>query len=500
MGSTARAFVALGLSLLGGSLWAAPRRPAITLVYTTAETSTSGAVVWNTNVASDSLLQYSTTYPIPAGAPRVYVPTPVTVHDIQLEGLTPGTLHYFRVTSCAKHGCATATGTFDTYPSCPDSVSPVPGSWQRMVSPNVGGATAVTNQLLAAAAVSENDVWAVGWAQDPNRPPYFRRTLIQHFDGTSWSIVPSPNREADHYNVLHAVSGTSANDVWAVGVSHDGSFPSRTLIQHWNGTQWSIVASPSPGTQTNELLGVAAISADDVWAVGSRIGVETREPIDTLVLHWDGSAWSEVPSPNVSGGANQLIGITALAANDVWAVGFAAGGPLAMHWNGTAWRLVPVERNAGSGSDWLAAVAGSAGQEMWAVGQGRGLYSNRAFATVRRWDGIHWTEKVCRAASASNPPEGYEGGGPDAYLTGVSAASSNDVWAVGVRGSGPMILHWDGEAWTTVTHPRAFPNSAVLRGVATSSGGGAWAVGGEFVASPDGSFSPERTLIYRYTP
>jgi len=56
-------------------------------------------VVWNTNVASDSLLQYSTTHPIPAGAPRVYVPTPVTVHDIQLEGLTPGTLHYFRVTS-----------------------------------------------------------------------------------------------------------------------------------------------------------------------------------------------------------------------------------------------------------------------------------------------------------------------------------------------------------------------------------------------------------------
>src|SRR5688500_7608113 len=135
MGSTARAFVAVGLSLVGGSQSAVPRRRTITLVDTTAETSTSAAVVWNTNVASDSLLQYSTTHPIPAGAPRVYVPTPVTVHDIQLEGLTPGTLHYFRVTSCAKHGCATATGTFDTYPSCPDSVSPVPGSWQRMVSP-----------------------------------------------------------------------------------------------------------------------------------------------------------------------------------------------------------------------------------------------------------------------------------------------------------------------------------------------------------------------------
>src|SRR5688572_18192437 len=100
---------------------AAPRAPTITLVYTTAETSTSAAVVWNTNIASDSLLQYSTRSPIPADAPRVYVPTPVTYHDIELEGLTPGTLYHFRVTSCAKRRCSSATGSFDTYPSCPDT-------------------------------------------------------------------------------------------------------------------------------------------------------------------------------------------------------------------------------------------------------------------------------------------------------------------------------------------------------------------------------------------
>lgn len=491
---------ALGLSLLGVPLAAAPRRPTITLVYTTAETTTSALVAWNTNIASDSLLQYSTGNPVSPDAPRVYRAAPVIVHEVELKGLTPGTLYYFRVTSCTRHGCTTATGSFDTYPSCPDTVPPASGSWQRSLTPNVGGATAVTNQLLAAAALSENDVWAVGWAQDPNGPPYVRRTLIEHFDGTSWRIVPSPNRENDHYNVLHAVSGTSANDVWAVGVSHDGTLPSRTLIQHWDGTQWSIVASPSPGTQTNELLGLAAISANDVWAVGSRSGVETQEPIDTLVLHWDGSDWSEVPSPNVAGGANQLIGIAAIAANDIWAVGFAAGGPLAMHWNGSAWSLVSVERNAGSSSDWLTAVAGTAGTDVWAVGQGRGFYSNRAFATIRHWDGVHWTEKVCRAASLSNPPDDYEGGGPDAYFTGVSAAFSHEVWAVGVLGSGPRIFRWDGAAWTAVTHPRALPSSAVLRGVATSAGGGAWAVGGEFVAAPDGSFSPERTLIYRYIP
>src|SRR5687767_6531273 len=82
-------------------------------------------------------------------------------------------------------------------------------------------------------------------------------------------------RENDYYNVLNAVSGTSANDVWAVGVSHDGTPPSRTLIEHWDGAQWSIVPSPSPDNQLNELRGVAAISATDAWAVGFRSGVQT---------------------------------------------------------------------------------------------------------------------------------------------------------------------------------------------------------------------------------
>jgi hypothetical protein len=138
-------------------------------------------------------------------------------------------------------------------------------------------------------------------------------------------------------------------------------------------------------------------------------------------------------------------------------------------------------------------------QRRLAVGDGRGIFTNQTFATIRHWDGVRWTDKVCRAASPSNPPDGYEGGGPDAYLTGVSAAASNDVWAVGVRGAGPMILHWDGQAWTTVIHPRAFPNSAALRGAA-SSGGSAWSVGMLIEVYPDGSASPERTLIHRYTP
>jgi hypothetical protein len=494
-------FVLFAWPLCAVPLAAAPARsPVVTLVYTTAETSTSAAVVWNTDVASDSLLQYSTRSPVPADAPRMYLATPVTVHSFDLQGLTPATRYHFKATSCAKRRCATATGTFDTYPSCPDEVPPVSGSWQRVPSPNVGGATLLTNQLLAITSISEHDVWAVGWSQAPDRPPYVRNTLIEHFDGSAWTIVPSPNRPGHDFNVLHAVSGTSASDVWAVGVSHGGLLPSRTLIQHWDGIQWRIVPSPSPDDQLNELRGVAAIAPDDVWAVGYRSGTQTREPIETLVLHWDGIAWTRVASPNLSGGANQLFGIAALSPDDIWAVGSGAGGALAMRWDGSAWGLVPVPPDTGLSSEFLNGVAGRATNDVWAVGQGRGFFVNQPFATIRYWNGVHWTDKVCYARSTSNPPPDHEGGGPGAYLTGVSAANGHSVWAVGVAGSGPLIRHHDDAAWTSVIHPRAFPSSAWLWGVTTSAGGTAWAVGGERVAHPDGSFDPEQTLFYRYSP
>ncbi|HJU44995.1 MAG TPA: fibronectin type III domain-containing protein [Vicinamibacterales bacterium] len=491
--------VSLAVALAVPTGAAGRRTPRITLVYATAETTTSALVAWNTNVATDSRLQYSTTYPIPASAPTLYSASQVTYHEFELTGLTPGTLYYYRVTSCAKRECATATDSFETYPSCPDIVPPVTGTWQREVTPNVGEPAEFEQELRGIAAVSQNDVWAVGWSREPGGPLYVKRPLIEHFDGSTWNIVPSPYPPSDTQTELHGVSATSANDAWAVGTTHDGMFPSRTLIQHWDGTQWTIVPSPNPGDQVNALLGVAALSATDVWAVGYWFGTGSEANIDTLILHWDGIGWSQVPSPNIAGVANQLAGVTAISSSDIWAVGTAGGAPLAMHWNGIAWTITPMRFRSGLSSENLLAVSGAASNDVWAVGLGRGFFSNRASGTIRHWDGTRWTDRVCRAFSSSNPPQDYEGGGPDFYFTGVSAAATNDVWAVGASGSGPMIFHWDGFAWTTVTHPRAYPNTVTLSAVATLQDGGAWSAGREFVQEgTSGVFHPPRTLVYRY--
>src|SRR5207253_8357133 len=110
----------------------------------------------------------------------------------------------------------------------------------------------------------------------------------------------------------------SANDIWAVG---DFSVSSiyQTLAEHWNGTSWSIVSSPNIGTNSDRFLGVSAVSANDVWAVGTYSTDGTN--FLTLTQHWNGSAWSVVASPNPSTVRNILNAVAAVATNDVWAVG-----------------------------------------------------------------------------------------------------------------------------------------------------------------------------------
>ena len=145
--------------------------------------------------------------------------------------------------------------------------------------------------------------------------------------------------------VLFGVSAVSGSDAWAVGRQNStGVF--KTLILHWNGTAWSKVKSPSPSLADAELMGVSAVSGSDAWAVGwywNRTGTATQ----TLILHWNGTAWRQVKSPNPSSDSpytpnNSLYGVSARSGSDAWAVGdhdtqVSTTNSLIAHWNGTAW-------------------------------------------------------------------------------------------------------------------------------------------------------------------
>jgi hypothetical protein len=139
---------------------------------------------------------------------------------------------------------------------------------------------------------------------------------------SGWNLVPSNGPPGTVNNVLRAVAVISAEDVWAVGYSSDKSTAvEHALTLHWNGTQWSTVPAPDVGTDSRYLNGVVAIASDDVWAVGySWNGIGT--PDRTLVLHWNGSDWEHIPSPNANTSRNILTSVTAISANALWAAGY----------------------------------------------------------------------------------------------------------------------------------------------------------------------------------
>ena len=108
-----------------------------------------------------------------------------------------------------------------------------------------------------------------------------------------WSVVPSPNTSSTQTNSLDSVDCTSATDCWSVG-SYDKAGVQRTLIQRWNGTSWTIVPSPNSGAAENNVLNsVACTSPAECWAVGSYTNSDITGGVDrTLILRWNGTFWS----------------------------------------------------------------------------------------------------------------------------------------------------------------------------------------------------------------
>src|SRR4029077_507461 len=116
---------------------------------------------------------------------------------------------------------------------------------------------------------------------------------------SSWNIVPSPSLGAT--SAFGAVAALSATDIWTVGCSIGGTSVAQTLSAHWNGMSWAIVPTPNGGAGSNVLNNVAAIATGDVWAVGySR--PDNTSAASTLAEHWNGSSWSIVASPNINPG------------------------------------------------------------------------------------------------------------------------------------------------------------------------------------------------------
>lgn len=310
--------------------------------------------------------------------------------------------------------------------------TPCPSRWAEVPvpSPLLNGHVQ-SRKLYALAAVGPADVWTTG---PSNGDP----THLDHWDGRAWTAYPIPRRNS----VFRSLAAHTTTDVWAAGEAFNGPHP-QTLIAHWDGHAWTQVPSPAPDASYSEFDGIAAFATADAWAVGTVVTATTGSMTSSgLLAHWDGQTWRGVPAP-AGAGVFSLNAVAGSAADDVWAVGTATRGAVTLHWDGHTWQVVPVPTGAPTAELRHIAVRGRA--EAWTVGYTVSHQTNSTQPLILHWDGRAWQE------TASPDP------GPGSSLAAVAVAPDGTAWAGGSRGRDPsgyaLLEYWDGHTWHLVTPP-----------------------------------------------
>lgn len=305
-------------------------------------------------------------------------------------------------------------------------------------------------ELKAVSAVGPDDIWAVG---DRAVVQSSTSTFVIHYDGNAWTPIQVPGI----YNPL-GIAAVSANDVWVIGGNRHAL--------NWDGSAWSRVSLPrAAGVQ---LSAISGSGRNDVWVVGNRYGA--RLPANsigshTLAYHFNGSAWTITPTPNPNHSSNGLTDVVAISPTDAWATAYGKSG-YTLHWDGTQWHRVSTPTVSGRGHGELNGI-GTAGGDIWIVGRSHGpAYGDSLYL---RWNGDRW--QIVPGTTSEEIPQPSH----------VSGSSPTDVWADGNDCCGRFVMaRYQSGRWrdTTVTvPPGVIPFDGNFNGLVTLSPTDAWAVG-----------------------
>jgi hypothetical protein len=308
--------------------------------------------------------------------------------------------------------------------------------------------------LSGATVVSGGDAWFAGFSDANGGEAY-----DLHWDGRTLGVAPPIPRNPFTGLAGEAVSFDSASDGWVLGQTDPDGYqaPAFQDAVRWSGGRWTTIplaVAPQPAKAFPQLAAISALSPASAWGVGAQYETDgiigaARDATGTLIEHWDGTQWGVVANPAATQAGAVLTAISAVSPTDIWAVGEqenAAGAfvPLAEHWNGTAWTVVSVP--PGSVSSSFNAVSADGPDDAWAVGPQENA-AGVSIPLVEHWNGTAWTVVTTLPTLA------------DSSLTAVYAASPSDVWAPVITGlpntdnATPEFLHWNGTAWSTVTVP-----------------------------------------------
>ena len=340
-------------------------------------------------------------------------------------------------------------------------VAPVPG-------------TGADDVLLGSTCANSLQCWAVGITLENlgGGNPSSVSPLVEAWNGTTWTLVPMPLPGGEGGGLFDATC-VNGSDCWAVGavVATGSGNPTGTLIEQWNGTSWSVVPSPTPGgpgVVGAILSSVSCASASSCMAVGYATDVNGNNLTD-VVEQWNGSSWTIVPGAATGQAFDQLLRVQCLSANNCWAVGNA--GPVSQmsgflpifpgavgdqglieHWDGSAWSIMPSVTEPVPNGGYLSGLECVGATDCWASGATTDDTGNAAGILMEHWDGATWTD-----ASASVPGSTSPG-----TLAGISCVSAVQCWAVGSTGSfnngggtqlQSMVEYWNGSSWSVQPSP-----------------------------------------------
>ncbi len=337
-------------------------------------------------------------------------------------------------------------------------------SWSIQATPNVSGSP---QDFFYGVACSSAGGWtAVGDSADSSGTGAL---LAEEWNGTSWSIEATPEPSGAEAALFYGVACTSAGPCTAVG-GYNSSGVLVTLAEEWNGTTWSAEATPNPsGALYSILSGVACTSTGPCTAVGYSFNKKSVEV--TLADAWNGTTWSVQATPNVSGAQDSvLLGVACTAASACTAVGLSikvtgAETALAEAWNGNAWSVEKLPKVPGARSSGLTAVACTSANRCTAVGESTNS-SDVVAALAEVWNGTSWT------VEATPDPSGAL----DSVLTGVSCTSAGACTAVGSYTDGSNLSDtlaetWNGTSWSIQTTPNpSGAQDSYLSGVSCTAG------------------------------
>jgi hypothetical protein len=288
------------------------------------------------------------------------------------------------------------------------------GKWQASATADVSNPALGDVSCTSATACTAVGTQTTGW------PP---STLAERWDGGAWDDQATPDPGGGGNLSLNGVSCYAANGCVSAGwYSQSGRV--LPLAQTWNGSTWSSMSVPTPsGTPASTmLLDVACTAASSCFAVGS----SSASGNFALVEHWNGSAWSLQTAPLPSGAVGgTLRGISCTSASACTAVGTYQtdpgwiSHPLVLRWNGSAWSVQLSAPPAGATKATIDDVSCYSASGCVAVGDQS--TSSGWLPLAMRWDGSSWTvETAARPAGSSH-----------VYLESVSCATEGSCKAVG---------------------------------------------------------------------